>query len=147
MNCIKVFKLLILALCVVLILSFSACGKTSNDEYAASENDTVVSDTEGDSTTHEINLEEDIFEKPDSEDSGGGTTSTPSVEANGNASKDSNSKDSSSKDTDSKNDSSKNSSSTNADSKNEESENSSSKNNVGEITEDGKIKLPTVWFD
>lgn len=144
MNYIKGFKLLILALCVVLILSFSACGKTSNDEYAASENDTVVSDTEGDSTTHEIDLEEDVFEKPDSEDSGGGTTSTPSVEANGNASKDSDYKGDTSKDSDSKDDDSKKEESKDDESDKEET---SSKNNMGEITEDGKIKLPTVWFD
>lgn len=144
MNCIKVFKLLILALCVVLILSFSACGKTSNDEYAASENDTVVSDTEGDSTTHEIDLEEDVFEKPDSEDSGDGTTSTPSVDANGDTSKDSDSKEDTSKDSDSKDDDSKKEESKDDESDKEET---SSKNNMGEITEDGKIKLPTVWFD
>ena len=144
MNYIKGFKLPILTLCVALILSFAACGKDKNDEYTASDKDTSASDTDGGSSTPTIDLEEDIFEKPDSDDSGKDTAATPSVDANGDTSKDSNSKEDTSKDSDSKDDDSKKEESKDDESDKEET---SSKNNVGEITEDGKIKLPTVWFD
>ena len=127
-----ILKILVLTLLLISFISLAACGNSEkDDDYISSdiyETDDLISDN-ATGETEGTELEEDVFETPDSEDKGG-VTATPSNSGTGESSKVNSSSGTSSKDTSS------------TESEKDESETSSK---IGaEVTEDGTIILPPV---
>lgn len=143
----NLLKLLALALSLLALLSFAACGNAPDDkdEVSTLESEGTIlgsDDTDSDNATGKTEgteLEEDIFETPDSDSSKDGANTDSSNKDSGGASKFT-----SSKDNDSKKEDSKDNESEDTSSKDTESEENTSSEVKMEVTGDGTIKLPPV---